>query len=261
MTVRRLDPASDLRRLLDLVSAEPPNWEHATARIGQRPTLITFVNPLSLATARSRPCFLDELAAFDQVYPDSILVARLARMLCGKPVARHSLDGNSLAPDLLAHCAAADLRFALVGGRKGIARAAGRVFAQAFGATPALCAAGYFADPAARTDLLHRLIVEADVVLCGMGSGVQERFLLDLASLGWCGLGVTCGGYLDQAAEGNARYYPRLVNSLHLRAAWRMIREPSRLVPRYTVAYMPFYYGTLAVMTRRAQIATLNSLS
>ena len=89
-----------------------------------------------------------------------------------------------------------------------------------------------------------------------MGTGLQERFLLDLADLGWTGLGLTCGGYLDQVLTGGGvRYYPDLVDRLHLRAAYRLLQEPARLLPRYTRDYLPFYRGMMGLAVRRGSIA------
>jgi exopolysaccharide biosynthesis WecB/TagA/CpsF family protein len=243
------DLADDLLRIVNLASPDPPNWPELLRGIGKHPTLVTFVNPLSLATARRRVAFIDELARFNLVYPDSILVAKLASLLRQVRVGRRSFDGNSLAPEVFAVCRDRLLRMALVGGRAGIAKAAGRVFANEFGASAVLTASGYFDLPGQRRDLLRTVARTApDLVICGMGTGLQERFLLDLADEGWNGLGFTCGGYLDQAAASGARYYPDFVDALHLRAVYRMLREPARLIPRYTRDYLPFYRALIAVM-------------
>ena len=131
---------------------------------------------------------------------------------------------------------------AVIGGRPGVAAAAGRTLASEFGLSVVLAASGYFTGQEQRRAALRAIAAcRADLVVCGMGTGLQERFLLDLAEMGWAGLGLTCGGYLDQVvAGGGVRYYPDLVEKLHLRAAYRMLREPARLVPRYTRDYLPF---------------------
>src|SRR4051794_31730171 len=87
--------ADDLLRILELITAAPPDWHGVMRAMVHRAVLVTFVNPLSVATARQRQGFIDELASFDLIHADSILVARLAGMLRGEPIARRSFDGNS----------------------------------------------------------------------------------------------------------------------------------------------------------------------
>ena len=90
-----------------------------------------------------------------------------------------------MAPDLFGVCRDHGLRLALVGGRPGVAAAAGRVFHRSFGTRPLLTAPGYFEDRAQRRNLLRTLARRSpEVVICGMGSGLQDRFLRDLAGEG-----------------------------------------------------------------------------
>ena len=254
------DPVADLLRIVDLLSARPPDWQELLRADRHRSTVVTFVNPLSLLTARRSPGFLDELARFDLVLPDSIVLARLASALRREPIARRSFDGNSLAPMVFALCRERSLRVGLVGGRPRVAETAAGVFADAFGVPGALAIPGFFRDRAQRRNVLRSIIDRGlDVVVCGMGTGAQERFLLDLVDEGWTGLGFTCGGYLDQAARAGARYYPAAVDALHLRAAYRMCREPWRLVPRYTRDYLRFYRAMFAVTAGRTRVASVRS--
>jgi N-acetylglucosaminyldiphosphoundecaprenol N-acetyl-beta-D-mannosaminyltransferase len=249
---------ADLLRIIDLVVARPLDWQHVLRGICHQAILVTFVNPLSVSTVRIRPDFLDELASFDLVYADSILIAKLAAMLRGEPVERRSFDGNSMAPELFGLCRHHALRVALVGGRPGVATAAGRVFHRTFGTRPMLTAAGYFDDRVQRRNLLRTIERRApEVVICGMGSGLQDRFLLDLAGEGWKGLGVTCGGYFDQVVASGVRYYPRFVDRFHLRALYRMMREPFRPLPRYTYEYSSFYRAALGMMAGRGLSSSL----
>ena len=249
---------ADLLKIVDLVSARPPDWQLLLRRIRHQAILVTFVNPLSVSTARLRADFLDELASFDLVYADSILIAKLAAMVRGEAVERRSFDGNSMAPDLFGVCRDHGLRLALVGGRPGVAAAAGRVFHRSFGTRPLLTAPGYFEDRAQRRNLLRTLARRSpEVVICGMGSGLQDRFLLDLAGEGWKGLGITCGGYFDQVVASGVRYYPGFVDRMHLRALYRMMREPIRLIPRYTREYLPFYRAAVGMIAWRGLSSSL----
>lgn len=95
---------------------------------------------------------------------------------------------------------------------------------------------GYFVG-GERGDALVRCL-SCDVVVAAMGSPLQEDFLFDLEKMGWSGDGYTCGGYLDQLISAGTRpYYPQVVNRLHLRWLFRILKEPRRLLPRYAYDY------------------------
>jgi N-acetylglucosaminyldiphosphoundecaprenol N-acetyl-beta-D-mannosaminyltransferase len=74
-----------------------------------------------------------------------------------------------------------------------------------------------------------------DYVICGMGTPLQEVFLLELKEHGWSGVGYTCGGFLHQSAN-SIEYYPNWINKLNLRSFYRMYDEP-KLITRYFVDY------------------------
>jgi N-acetylglucosaminyldiphosphoundecaprenol N-acetyl-beta-D-mannosaminyltransferase len=78
-----------------------------------------------------------------------------------------------------------------------------------------------------------------DIVICAMGCGAQEDFLLRLQESGWTGCGFTCGGYFDQLGNG-LRYYPEWIDKNHLRWLYRLYQEPGRLWKRYAVQYSLF---------------------
>ena len=47
------------------------------------------------------------------------------------------------------------------------------------------------------------------------------------------------------------RYYPDFVERLHLRSLYRVLKEPTRLIPRYTVDSGPFYRGVTSLSVGR----------
>jgi len=83
-----------------------------------------------------------------------------------------------------------------------------------------------------------------------MGSLVQESFLLALMGSGWRGLGFTCGGFLDQLSNG-FNYYPKLVNALNLRWAYRLAKDPRRLWRRYLLDYPVFAFGLCKALSHQ----------
>jgi N-acetylglucosaminyldiphosphoundecaprenol N-acetyl-beta-D-mannosaminyltransferase len=92
-----------------------------------------------------------------------------------------------------------------------------------------------------------------------MGAGVQEQFLLDLVAQGWSGMGFTCGGYLDQLGNG-LRYYPQWIDDANLRWAWRLVREPRRLGPRYLIDYPGFGAQLVSSKMRKRGASKLEEL-
>jgi beta-1,4-glucosyltransferase len=80
-------------------------------------------------------------------------------------------------------------------------------------------------------DLVRRL--SPDLVLVGLGAGLQERVVLEIAEAMTGGYAMTCGGFCDQVLH--PQYYPRWAYPLRLNWLVRLAREPRRLWRRYTV--------------------------
>jgi len=98
---------------------------------------------------------------------------------------------------------------------------------------------GYFESAAEKEDFVSGLrTLSPDIVVAGMGTPMQEEFLVALANAGWRGKGFTCGGFLHQTAKA-LKYYPDWINALHLRWAYRIYDEP-KLFKRYFLQYPKF---------------------
>jgi UDP-N-acetyl-D-mannosaminuronic acid transferase (WecB/TagA/CpsF family) len=74
--------------------------------------------------------------------------------------------------------------------------------------------------------------LDADVVIIGLGPGLQEDVALEICSTSRIPLVLTCGGFIDQI--GRPRYYPSWAYPLGLNWLVRLAREPRRLWRRYT---------------------------
>jgi beta-1,4-glucosyltransferase len=72
-----------------------------------------------------------------------------------------------------------------------------------------------------------------DLLLVGLGAGLQEQVLLEGADAMTRGYAMTCGGFLDQVLQPG--YYPSWAYPLRLNWLVRLAREPRRLWRRYTV--------------------------
>lgn len=211
--------------------------------------LVTFVNPGSPAAAVRMPAFRDDLRRFDLVLPDGEGMVTAIRLLHRISATRVSFDSTSLAPPVFRAAAACALPVVLVGGRPGVADLAADRLRESFPGLRILASIDGYGDQDRKADAV--LAHEPRIVVCAMGVGAQEAFLLRLASRGWLGCGFTCGGYFDQLA-GGLQYYPGWVDRLNLRWAYRLAREPRRLWRRYLFDYG--YFG------RRLAIAYLRRI-
>jgi exopolysaccharide biosynthesis WecB/TagA/CpsF family protein len=240
-----------LRLIAERLETTPPDVTGWFDAARTRCISVTFCNPLSVRIARDG-MLLDDLAGFDHVFADGMLLARCASRLRGVPVPRVSFDGNSLARVVLLEAAARDAGIALVGGREGVAGKAAITLAREFATRLVFARHGYFSSPQEVATAIAALRASrAGLAIVGMGGGAQERFICALRESGWHGVAISCGGYLDQlAGGGRVRYYPRWVNALNLRAPWRVLHEPGRLLPRYLFDYQPFYRAALQLLLR-----------
>lgn len=213
----QVDPTS--QRLVDGLVA----WQRDRAAAGA-PVRITWVNHFSVRGALARAP--EALRGMDVCGVDGILL----RWILRHP-ARTSAD---LVVPLLLRTDRTIHRVLAVGGRgdRGAAladalseRARRRIEVHAVD--------GY--DGLPRGLELHGLIreVQPDLVLVGLGAGLQEQVLAEAAAAMTRGYALTCGGFMDQVVQPN--YYPSWAYPLRLNWLVRVLREPRRLWRRYTV--------------------------
>lgn len=216
----------------------------------RRAALFTFVNPASVVVAQRNPHYRQLLDEFDAVLPDGIGMCWAMRLLHGHRTKRVSFDTTSLAPLVFNQARQRDHTVALIGGRPGVVERAAQQLTKAYPGLAVTAMLDGYGDHAPKIRELKAL--SPSVVICGMGAGAQEHFLVSLAATGWSGLGFTCGGYLDQLA-GGLHYYPSWVDATNLRWVYRLMREPRRLARRYFVDYSYFaaHLGR-ALIARRA---------
>ncbi|WLG48269.1 WecB/TagA/CpsF family glycosyltransferase [Pseudomonas sp. FP1742] len=91
---------------------------------------------------------------------------------------------------------------------------------------------------------------ETDILIVGLGAGLQEQFQQDALRAGFNGVTFTCGGFIHQEATATHHYYPEPINRLHLRAFYRMYREP-HTIKRYLIDYPTNLVHLLVMIVRR----------
>jgi len=135
----------------------------------------------------------------------------------------------------------ADLRLFLLGGAEGTAvRAAAALGARFPGVRISGTRSGYF--EIGESPAVAQAIKEsgANVLLAGLGSPKQEKWIAGFAASAGCGVGIGVGGSFDVLA-GNVQRAPRAIQRAGLEWAYRLMREPSRwrrqlALPRFALA-------------------------
>lgn len=205
--------------------------------------LVTYLNPYSYLAARRNVTLFGK---FDEIHIDGIALVLFLRWFGVADVRRESFDMSSFAPEFFKSATAEGKNVYMIGAKpEEIALAVDRI-SERF---PSLLIAGYrhgyFESDAEKAELLGSLAALApDYVICGMGTPLQETFLVELREAGWKGTGYTCGGFFHQSAE-RLSYYPGWIDRLNLRWAYRIYREP-KLLKRYGWEYPKFVWCFLA---------------
>jgi len=243
-----------LKKIVGMVSADPLRVFEMLDRYIKTGEggAITFVNPGSVREATMNAAYCEDLQSHDLVYADGILLAKFASWYRNENILRTSFDGNSLAPPVFEYCSNNNLKVYLVGARQGIALKASEVIRLHFGVRIIGTYTGHIND-SDRLALMNSLVkLSPDLLVIAMGVPQQERFAVELRELGWKGVSISCGGYLDQIVSGGVQYYPEWINRYNLRAFYRLVREPRRLGRRYFLHYSTFYFAILVAAAKRS---------
>lgn len=214
----------------------------------ERCVMVTFVNPNTFFLKRRDEAYSSELGEFDAVFADGIGIV-LGAGLLGHRIRRLSFDSTSLAPVIFGWAQRKSIKTFLIGSSAERIDIARRTLSSKFADLPVVGAASGYLD---KVEAINRIISsDAKLVVCGMGGPLQERFLLDLRGSGFRGVAFTCGGYFDQLVHGY-NYYPRIVDRLNMRFAFRLYKEPRRLAKRYLVDYRFFVFDILSAFLRKS---------
>ena len=184
--------------------------------------LVTFMNPASYVIARNH---IDIFKQFHLLFLDGWLLVFLTRMI-GIKTKRFSFDMTSVAPKLFNFCIENNKTIYFIGSDNKSVTGFINILKKSF---PELITLGYrngyFSDSNERRkcieDIMH---INPDYVIVGMGTPLQEQFLIDLKNIGWLGVGFTCGGFIHQTSN-KLYYYPKWVNKYNLRMPYRLIAE------------------------------------
>lgn len=219
--------------------------EHYSPNLLEANRAFSFVNFSSIGS------FLEQPSSTVAYFCDGMLMSTFMSRLTGRAVGRVSFDFTSIADPVFSRAEAQGKRLYFVGAQQ----AELDVFISKIQARyPRLLIAGYhngFFD-ARQASAIHADIgrSQAQVLIVGLGAGRQEQFVQEALSAGFSGVAFTCGGFIRQEAMATEQYYPALINRLHLRAFYRMYREP-HTIRRYLFDYPSNFFQLLTMIVRR----------
>ena len=211
----------------------------------QRLGLTTFINPYSyLFYLRKTSLF----SKFDYIEIDGILLVKLLNLFMDKNAKyyRKSFDMTSMAKELFYRCEETGKTLFFIGSSKKSIEGFVITINISF---PILYIVGYkdgFFGDSKQSVFEEILRVSPDFVVAGMGTPLQETFLVELKQAGFKGSAFTCGGFIHQTAQ-RIEYYPPIVDRFNLRWLFRKFEEP-KLYKRYFVYYprsiLLFFYDS-----------------
>lgn len=209
---------------------------------GKKARIYTFLNPVSYLTAMRNENLFDR---FDGILVDGSILVAAIRLLYGKRIKRRSFDMTSVAASLFRLAQSKDKSVYLIGAKQEQIERSADILREQY---PAIRIAGhrngYFSSPNEITDSCREIIrSNPDYVIAGMGTPLQERFLLQLKDCGYKGIGFTCGGFISQLSMKGVAYYPKWADKYNLRFMYRFCKE-QHTRRRYIKALIlfPFYF-------------------
>lgn len=215
------------------------------------PALLEANKAFSFVNFASIGSFLKHPSHAVAYFCDGMLMSTFMSRLTGREVGRVSFDFTSIADPVFSRAEAQGKRVYFVGARQ----AELELFIEKIMLRyPALQIAGhhngYF--DAHSVEAIHTDICRSDthILIVGLGAGLQERFVQNALHAGFSGVAFTCGGFIRQEAMATQQYYPALIDRLHLRAFYRMYREP-HTIKRYLIDYPSNFCHLLAMIVRR----------
>lgn len=198
----------------------------------------TFLNPVSYLTALDNKELFGQM---DGIFADGGLLVKAIKMLYAKVVTRRSFDMTSMAPELFAYAVEHDKTIYIVASKQEQVEKAVEIFQERY---PEVKFAGYrngyfSSGEEMNKEAKHITELNPDFLIVGMGALMQEKFLLKVKSVGYQGVGFTCGGFIHQTSKNEIDYYPAWVDKTNLRFVYRMWKEPHTR-KRYVMAGLLF---------------------
>lgn len=183
----------------------------------------TFLNPVSYLQLRKT----NLLDGFTGVFCDGGVLVKFINFFYREKLERFSFDMTSLAPMVFQYAVKNHKSIYIIGSDELSIDKAKKVIE---GSYPGIFIIGhrhgYFKNEEELISVANGIMKQnVDIVIAGMGCGLQEKFLLELKSQGFVKLAFTCGGFFHQLSMSGNAYYPTWINRFNLRFVYRMVKE------------------------------------
>lgn len=201
--------------------------------------VFSYVNPVSYLDALKHK---DVYSSMDGLFVDGSIMASAVHLCYGKRITRRSPDMVGYFPQVFEYANSKHKSICVVGStQEQMEKAVQKFSIHYHDIIWAHCRNGFFSDEHEMEEYAKLIAREQpDFLICGLGSVLQERFLLMCKNAGYEGVGFSCGGFIRQIAEhSNVNYYPGWINRTNLRFLYRMYKEPHTR-KRYAIAGFVF---------------------
>lgn len=185
----------------------------------------TCVNPYSYHIVRKN---LELYSQFNNIFVDGMTMCWWISLLWGHRIRRLSFDMSGIAVDLFSRLNNKECKESIyfIGSTQENIDKTVNQFCSGY---PNMKIAGfrngYFRNHIDRHQSIEEIIsLNPTFVAVGMGSPLQEQYVLDLKRAGYKGVAFTCGGFLHQSTD-RLNYYPNWINKYNLRVVYRLFHE------------------------------------
>lgn len=194
--------------------------------LSMRKAIFSYVNPVSYLDALDNK---ELMSSMDGLFVDGSLMTVAVHVFYGKRITRRSPDMVGFFPQLFEYVNTNKKSICVVGStQKQMEKAVEKISANYKNIVWKNCRNGFFSGETEMKEYAQLIAHEQpDYLICGLGSILQERFLLMCKEVGYSGVGFSCGGFIRQIAEHSEdNYYPDWINRMNLRFLYRMYKEP-----------------------------------
>lgn len=210
--------------------------------------IFTFVNPYSYYILESS--ISKEILDDTFIFADGISLVYIHNVLSDTKINRYSFDFTSLAPIIFEYCIDKNYSIAIVGGGEGEIKNAVEVIKARFPKLNITFFSHGYVNISSGKIYSSLEASKPDVILSGMGTPLQEQFLLECKKRNLkFKFSFTCGGFISQISD-KPDYFNPFLDRLHLRWLQRFIRH-SYVRRRMLVDYPKFFLKYALSQARR----------
>ncbi|HIF9097508.1 WecB/TagA/CpsF family glycosyltransferase [Photobacterium damselae] len=217
------------------------NFDGIESVIQSKPgCLISFVNPFSYPIISKD---LDLINNIDYWFSDGFILCKLITFFDKRKLNRYSFDFSSIAHEVFKYIEKENLNLAIIGANKNEIENAIDYIKSIYDINVGYFSDGYFdlENNAHDQNLIDNNI---DVLIVGMGTPYQEKFMIDINKKVNLVFSISCGGFLTQTALKGDYYHP-IVKKLGLRWLQRAIMHQhvrERLIKDYPYFLLKYIY-------------------